>query len=69
VLGLLGPNGAGKTTTLRMLYGFLSADAGTIRFDGADVSRDLNCFKRSSPSARSPPWGCASRRWCRPSTT
>src|SRR5262249_20951284 len=39
VLGLLGPNGAGKTTTLRMLYGFLSADGGTIRFEGADVSK------------------------------
>jgi lipooligosaccharide transport system ATP-binding protein len=46
VLGLLGPNGAGKTTTLRMLYGFLGADAGTIRFDGVDVSRDLGRFKR-----------------------
>jgi lipooligosaccharide transport system ATP-binding protein len=46
VLGLLGPNGAGKTTTLRMLYGFLSPDAGTIRFDGADVSRDLSRLKR-----------------------
>ena len=37
VLGLLGPNGAGKTTTLRMLYGFLTADGGAIRFEGADV--------------------------------
>ena len=46
VLGLLGPNGAGKTTTLRMLYGFLSADAGVIRFEGADVSRQLSRFKR-----------------------
>jgi len=46
VLGLLGPNGAGKTTTLRMLYGFLSADAGTIRFEGVDVARDLGRFKR-----------------------
>jgi lipooligosaccharide transport system ATP-binding protein len=46
VLGLLGPNGAGKTTTLRMLYGFLTADAGTIRFDGADVSEDVGRFKR-----------------------
>src|SRR2546430_11683435 len=36
VLGLLGPNGAGKTTTLRMLYGFLHPDAGTIRIDGSD---------------------------------
>ncbi|MGH7341660.1 MAG: ABC transporter ATP-binding protein, partial [Candidatus Rokuibacteriota bacterium] len=46
VLGLLGPNGAGKTTTLRMLYGFLRADGGAIRFEGTDVSRDLNRFKR-----------------------
>jgi len=46
VLGLLGPNGAGKTTTLRMLYGFLTADAGTIRFDGSDVARDVERFKR-----------------------
>jgi lipooligosaccharide transport system ATP-binding protein len=46
VLGLLGPNGAGKTTTLRMLYGFLTADAGTIRFEGADVSSDMSRFKR-----------------------
>jgi len=46
VLGLLGPNGAGKTTTLRMLYGFLSADGGAIRFEGADVSKDLDRFKR-----------------------
>jgi lipooligosaccharide transport system ATP-binding protein len=46
VLGLLGPNGAGKTTTLRMLYGFLSADAGVIRFDGMDTARDVMRFKR-----------------------
>jgi lipooligosaccharide transport system ATP-binding protein len=46
VLGLLGPNGAGKTTTLRMLYGFLSADGGAIAFEGADVTRRLDRFKR-----------------------
>jgi ABC-type multidrug transport system ATPase subunit len=46
VLGLLGPNGAGKTTTLRMLYGFLSADVGVIRFDGVDTARDVMRFKR-----------------------
>ena len=34
VLGLLGPNGAGKTTTLRMLYGFLEPEAGTICYGG-----------------------------------
>jgi len=46
VLGLLGPNGAGKTTTLRMLYGFLRPDAGTIRFDGIDVGGDVGRIKR-----------------------
>jgi len=46
VLGLLGPNGAGKTTTLRMLYGFLRADAGSIRFQGDEVAGDLGRAKR-----------------------
>ena len=36
VLGLLGPNGAGKTTTLRMLYGLIDPDGGTITFEGYD---------------------------------
>jgi len=36
VLGLLGANGAGKTTTLRMCYGFLEPDAGSIRIAGLD---------------------------------
>jgi lipooligosaccharide transport system ATP-binding protein len=44
--GLLGPNGAGKTTTLRMLYGFLTPDAGEIRVEGSDVRRDLAAAKR-----------------------
>jgi lipooligosaccharide transport system ATP-binding protein len=44
--GLLGPNGAGKTTTLRMLYGFLTPDAGEIRLDGLDVRQDLASAKR-----------------------
>ncbi len=37
VLGLLGPNGAGKTTTMRMITGYLSPSAGTIRIGGFDV--------------------------------
>ena len=44
--GLLGPNGAGKTTTLRMLYGFLTPDAGAILFEGADTRDDLTRAKR-----------------------
>lgn len=37
VLGLLGPNGAGKTTSLRMCYGFLRPDAGSVRIAGHDL--------------------------------
>jgi putative spermidine/putrescine transport system ATP-binding protein len=38
-VSLLGPSGCGKTTTLKCIAGFESADAGSILFDGADVSR------------------------------
>jgi ABC-2 type transport system ATP-binding protein len=34
VYGVLGPNGAGKTTFLRMLFGLIRPDAGTIRLFG-----------------------------------
>ena len=46
VLGLLGPNGAGKTTTLRMCYGYLRADKGTIRIDGHDLAREPDLARR-----------------------
>lgn len=46
VLGLLGPNGAGKTTTLRMLYGFVEPDAGTIEYDGLDFAEHRDALKR-----------------------
>jgi putative spermidine/putrescine transport system ATP-binding protein len=38
-VALLGPSGCGKTTTLRMLAGLVAPDAGTIRIDGADITR------------------------------
>jgi len=47
VLGLLGPNGAGKTTTLRMLYGFVPPDEGSIRYAGKDFSEHRTEAKRS----------------------
>ncbi len=36
---VVGPNGAGKTTLINTLAGLIRAAAGTIRFDGADVTR------------------------------
>jgi branched-chain amino acid transport system ATP-binding protein len=36
--GLIGPNGAGKTTVFNMVSGILSPTAGTIWFDGDDIT-------------------------------
>ena len=38
IVGLIGPNGAGKTTCFNLLSGFLPPTAGTIRFDGEDIT-------------------------------
>lgn len=46
VVGLLGPNGAGKTTTFSMVVGLLRPNAGTITFDGHDVTR-LPMYRRA----------------------
>ena len=39
ILTLIGANGAGKTTFLRTVSGILKASAGTIEFDGQDVTQ------------------------------
>jgi branched-chain amino acid transport system ATP-binding protein len=36
---IFGLNGAGKTTTVATIAGLLTPEAGTIRFDGADITR------------------------------
>lgn len=38
-VGLIGPNGAGKTTTFNVISGFQEPTAGTVTFDGADVTK------------------------------
>ena len=56
IVAVLGPNGAGKTTTLRALSGMVRR-AGTIRFDGKDVSGyspEKIARRRDRPRARGP---------------
>lgn len=38
LVALLGPSGSGKTTLLRIIAGLEAADAGTVHFDGEDIS-------------------------------
>lgn len=46
VVGLLGPNGAGKTTSFRMATGQITPNAGTVWFNGEDVT-SLRMFERA----------------------
>ncbi len=39
VVALMGRNGAGKSTTLKAVMGLIAERAGTVRFNGEDVSR------------------------------
>ncbi len=38
LVGVIGPNGAGKTTLFEQISGFLKPDAGTVSFDGRDIT-------------------------------
>ncbi len=38
VVGLIGPNGAGKTTFFNCLLGLLKPDAGSVRFEGRELT-------------------------------
>jgi ABC-2 type transport system ATP-binding protein len=40
IVGFLGPNGAGKSTTMKMITGYLDADAGSINVSGINVSKE-----------------------------
>jgi len=46
VLGFLGPNGAGKTTAIKILCGYLAADAGSVSVCGLDVATHALEVKR-----------------------
>jgi branched-chain amino acid transport system ATP-binding protein len=38
-LGIIGPNGAGKSTLFNLVTGLLRPEAGSIQFDGRDITR------------------------------
>ena len=46
IVGLLGRNGAGKTTTFRMIMGMITPDAGSVIFEGHDITK-LPMYKRA----------------------
>ncbi|MBI3411302.1 MAG: LPS export ABC transporter ATP-binding protein [Planctomycetes bacterium] len=46
VVGLLGPNGAGKTTSFRMATGQITPNAGTVYFNGENVTK-LPMYQRA----------------------
>ncbi|MBI4636215.1 MAG: ABC transporter ATP-binding protein [Candidatus Rokubacteria bacterium] len=53
VLALIGSNGAGKTTLVNVISGLLRPDAGTITFEGADITGLSAHAKISAGIARS----------------
>ena len=46
IVGILGRNGAGKTTTFRMTMGMITPDAGSVIFEGRDITK-LPMYKRA----------------------
>ena len=47
IVGFLGPNGAGKSTTMKIITGYLTADAGEVKVCGIDVkAQPLETKKR-----------------------
>jgi branched-chain amino acid transport system ATP-binding protein/sulfate-transporting ATPase len=43
IIGLIGPNGSGKTTFFNVVTGIYGANAGTVTFNGADITKAASC--------------------------
>ncbi len=46
VVGFLGPNGAGKSTTMKIIAGYLTQNAGTVKVCGMDVTKNPIAIKK-----------------------
>ncbi|GHF94370.1 ABC transporter ATP-binding protein [Thalassotalea marina] len=46
ILGLLGHNGAGKTTMMKMISGYLEANAGDVLLDGMSITDNAKAIQR-----------------------
>ena len=56
IIGFLGPNGAGKSTTMKMITGYLDADAGdiqvcgiTVRGNGIETKKKIGYLPEANP--------------------
>lgn len=47
ILGFIGPNGAGKSTSINMMTTILSPDSGEIYFQGKEIKKQENVYKRA----------------------
>lgn len=47
ILGFIGPNGAGKSTSINMMTTVLSPDSGEIYFQGKEIKKQENAYKRA----------------------
>ena len=49
ILGFLGPNGAGKTTAMRVVFGLVNPDSGSVRGTAAPWIRPTGCVSGTCP--------------------